>query len=212
MNDKSRSLKISSKYVPFTNAHCNRHIRPDVKSEMIVEACHDILWKIKNYKYKVHDDYSLMHQYLFVQNLSFPENYRERFESNDIQMIYEQEPDIEIVQEPMPQLKKYDDEPLVDEKDMNIRNWDVNLRDKLNLKKYTKKIYSSKTKYKQRMASLKDQISSQHMYQVQKPVEPDKIMKNINLDQSFEVDYVELLTKYEFPAVLRLKKKFMTWF
>jgi len=36
-------------------------------------------------------------------------------------------------------------------------------------------------------------------------------MKEINLDQSFEVDYVELLTKYEFPAVLRLKKKFMTW-
>jgi hypothetical protein len=153
-----------------------------------------------------------MHQYLFVQNLSFPEDFKERLESNDIEMIYEHEPDIEIIPEQMSRFKKYDDELLVDEKDLNIRNWDVNLRDKLNLKKYTKKIYSNKAKHKQRIGSLKDQISNQHMYQVQKPVEPDKIMKNINLEQSFEVDYVELLTKYEFPAVLRLKKKFMTWF
>jgi hypothetical protein len=27
-----------------------------------------------------------------------------------------------------------------------------------------------------------------------------------------EFDYAELLAKYEYPAILRLKKKFMTWF
>lgn len=50
------------------------------------------------------------------------------------------------------------------------------------------------------------------MYRIIKPEDIEKIMKDINLDQNFEVDYVELLTKYEFPAVLRLKKKFMVWF
>ena len=54
-------------------------------------------------------------------------------------------------------------------------------------------------------------FSNQEVYKIIKPEEPEKIMKEINLDQSFEVDYVELLTKHEFPAVLRLKKKFMTW-
>lgn len=212
MVDKGRSHRANSKYFAFNNEQCSRHIRPDVKSIMVVESCHDILWKIKNFRCEIYNDYAIMHQYLFVQNLTFPEDFRDRIESNDIEMIYEHEPDIEIIPEQMPHLKKYEDELLVDEKDLNIRNWDVNLRDKLNLKKYTKKIYSNKAKHKQRIGSLKDQISSQHMYQVQKPVEPDKLMKNINLDQSFEVDYVELLTKYEFPAVLRLKKKFMTWF
>ena len=50
------------------------------------------------------------------------------------------------------------------------------------------------------------------MYRIVKPEEPDKIMREINIDPNFEVDYVELLTRYEFPAVFRLKKKFMNWF
>ena len=50
------------------------------------------------------------------------------------------------------------------------------------------------------------------MYKIVKPEEPDKIMREINIDPNFEVDYVDLLTRYEFPAVFRLKKKFMNWF
>lgn len=38
MIDKGRSHKTSSKYFTFNNTQCNRYIRPDVKSEMIVES------------------------------------------------------------------------------------------------------------------------------------------------------------------------------
>lgn len=117
---------------------------------------------------------------------------------------------------------KSDSTPLRSDKEVNFRQWDVNLRDKLNLNKYTKPVLTSKSLIKHRMNEHKEtflpkvytpfKFSNPQMHKIIKPEEPDKIMKEINLDQSFEVDYVELLTKYEFPAVLRLKKKFMAWF
>ena len=118
------------------------------------------------------------------------------------------------------------------DKDVIQKQWDVNLRDKLNLSKFTKALCigpgigklrdhkdtsykryqneASGSKYGQR-AYPGYELGQPQNYKISKPEEPEKIMKEINFDKNFEVDYVELLTKYEFPAVLRLQKKFMTW-
>lgn len=102
------------------------------------------------------------------------------------------------------------------------KDFSLNLRDKCNLQKYTKSLQLGKSLLKHRLNEHKEtflpkpytpfKFANHQLYRQIRPEEIDKIMREINLSQNFEVDYVELLTKYEFPAVLRLKKKFMSWF
>jgi hypothetical protein len=102
------------------------------------------------------------------------------------------------------------------------KDFSLNLRDKCNLQKYTKSLQMGKSLLKHRLNEHKEtflpkpytpfKFANHQLYKQIRPEDIDKIMREINLSQNFEVDYVELLTKYEFPAVLRLKKKFMSWF
>jgi len=102
-------------------------------------------------------------------------------------------------------------EPLKRESEVFHKNWEINLKDKMNLKNYTKRNYNVKPRNKQKKTNSSLAVIH-NLQNVTTPVEADRVMKEINLQKDFELDYPELLTKYEFPAVLRLKKKFMVWF
>lgn len=167
------------------------------------------------------EDFWLTTKALFLSNTPFPDDYQPN-NPRDVEMEPEDHPQEETkaIVSSKPD-SRYPKQPFLNNKEMSLRQWDINLRDKLNLNKFTKSLHMGKSLLKHRMNEHKEtflpkpytpfKFSSQQMYKIIKPEEPEKIMREINIDQGFEVDYAELLTKYEFPAVLRLKKKFMSW-
>lgn len=206
------------KYEYFTNKNTERGVSSLVKSIMLVDMNQIYISnsKSRDRLYETEDDYTFGQNFVFL--------------NDGIKWVREQE-DVEMTGEVFEESKVLNSsnrtgragyKPLRSDKDINFRQWDVNIRDKLNLNKYTKTLYMGQSLLKHRMDEHKKtflpktyvpfKFSNQQMYKIIKPEEPEKIMKEIKIDSAFEVDYVELLTKYEFPAVLRLKKKFMGWF
>jgi len=114
-------------------------------------------------------------------------------------MEVEEEKEESKIEVPHQEIPKKEN-PLRDEKEIQHKHWEVNLRDKLNLKNYTKRYYGGKSKSKPK--KINTSIAAiQNLHKNMKPADPDRLMKDIGLDKNFELDYPELLTKYEFPAV-----------
>lgn len=168
------------------------------------------------------DDFQIMTISLFLKDGPFPVGYNTQTAFQDVEMDPEDDSKEESkIANRGKSIHRSSYSPLRNEQDLNPKKWDINLREKLNLNKYTKVQNEGKSILKNQMNEHKEtflpksyvpfKLSNQQMYKIVKLEELEKIIREINLDQSFEVDYVELLTKYEFPAVLRLKKKFMTW-
>jgi hypothetical protein len=197
---------------------------------MMLEENADILKNFDDpnrYSCNFENEFWCMNYSCFLTKQSLHEILQEKQESKDSDMEFQDEKmdvekDLHDSKSQKLSSKSSNKKPLPDKKDINFRKWHINLKDKLNLNKYTKTLHMGQSLLKQRMNEHKEtflpkpyapfKFSNQQMYKIIKPEEPEKIMKEINISQSFEIDYVELLTKYEFPAVLRLKKKFMHWF
>ena len=226
-NGISFSLRSSlENYVYYKPSRINIPVRSDVNSLVWLSKWKDFTDSDAIFEdEESNNDFWLTQKALFLSKEEFPSDFKERFMNFDIEMK-EQESPIKNIEENKAHYhqkikSKTAAASLRNDKEISLRQWDVNLRDKLNLNKYTKTLYMGQTLLKHRMNEHKEtflpkaytpfRFSNQEVYKIIKPEEPEKIMKEINIDQSFEVDYVELLTKHEFPAVLRLKKKFMTW-
>lgn len=215
------------KFTYFNETSSSNQVRPDVRSLMVLDSYKELVSESEPMEVDEdpNQDFLLTTEALFLPTTPFPSDFRIKGEAGDVEMKADGSEDGNEESKMVTPTKaeaKYSSQPLRSEKEINFRQWGINLRDKLNLNKYTKTLHMGKSLLKHRMNEHKEtflpksytpfMFSSQQMYKIIKPEEPEKIMREINLDQSFEVDYVELLTKYEFPAVLRLKKKFMTWF
>ena len=213
-------------YVYYKPLIKNSRIRKDVNSILVLANWKEYIDNDEDIDgNECWEEFWLTEKSLFLPKCEFPTNFAQSLDDPDVDMQEQESPtklnEESKIQHHQKQESKHVVASLRSEKEINFRQWDINLRDKLNLNKYTKTLYMGQSLLKHRMNEHKEtflpkaytpfKFSNQEVYKIIKPEEPEKIMKEINLDQSFEVDYVELLTKYEFPAVLRLKKKFMTW-